>query len=146
MLTSMNRSVLEAGQLSTAPLFPETCSSVCEIYQSIVIWNPEISSAEASAGISPEIEFKQYLAEDLRSLQDSDLSAVQQVTPILCKFLPDVCVGNIELIRILVSSLLPNKVKASDIEISIYMLLIINLISCGCDRYLVLLVSSAAII
>jgi hypothetical protein len=116
----MEHRVLQDEQLSIAPLFPEIGESICEAYQSIILSNPELSTEGMSEGDSNELRSKQDLAKDLMSLQDSDLLAVQQVTPVIFKFLPHLSVGNKEIIRILVSSLLPDKVEESDFEIGHY--------------------------
>lgn len=108
--------VLQDEQLSITPLFPEIGKSICEVYQSIILSNPELSTASMSEEDSAELRSKQYLTKDMMSLQDSDLLAVQQVAPMIFKFLPNLCVGNKEIIRVLVSSLLPDKVKVSKFE------------------------------
>jgi hypothetical protein len=109
--------VLQDEQRSIAPLFPEVGKSICEVYQSILLSDPELPTASISEEDSAELRSKQYLTKDMMSLQDSDLMAVQQVAPMIFKFLPNLCVGNKEIIRVLVSSLLPDKVEASKFEI-----------------------------
>ena len=109
--------VMQDEQLSIAPLFTEIGKSICEVYRSIILSNPELSTASMSEEDSAELRSKQYLTKDIVSLQDSDLLAVQQVIPMIFKFLPNLCVGNKEIIRVLVSSLLPDKVGASKFEI-----------------------------
>ncbi|KAI9287172.1 protein-domain-containing protein [Umbelopsis sp. AD052] len=110
--------VLQAEHLSIAPLFPAISESICEVYQSIILSNPDLSTDSINEEDANELRCKQYLAKDLMSLQDSDLLAVQQVTPIIFKFLPRLSVGNNEIIRILISSLLPDKISVLSSQLS----------------------------
>lgn len=110
MYGSIHCRVLQDEQLSIAPLFPEVGKSICEVYRSIILSDPELSTESMSEENSAELRSKQYLTKDMISLQDFDLLAVQQVTAMIFKFLPNLCVGNKEMIRVLVSSLLPDKV------------------------------------
>jgi hypothetical protein len=54
--------------------------------------------------------FKQYLIEDLRLLKDYDILAAQEVALVLFSLSPDFFVGDRNMISLLVSSVLPEKV------------------------------------
>ena len=78
------------------------------MYKTIVLLGRQ---ADGDSQVSDEFYLAQYLKEDLRLLQDYELLAVQQVAPMLFKYSPEICVGNKDIIQLIVSSLLPDKVN-----------------------------------
>jgi hypothetical protein len=90
--------------------YPDWCRSAWDQYQSMVSPHLDRHVGETSLISSNAHSFKQYLIEDLRLLKDYDILAAQEVALVLFSLSPDFFVGDRNMISLLVSSVLPEKV------------------------------------